>query len=191
MANDNYDPRFDDDLRYGGGPADPGPVSTAAKRKLLPPGILMILVGVLGLGYWTMASVNVYIVEDGPEAIADVQIDEFNRGVDANPDVPLDQRQQQKDAFEKIVNGVLPFLPTLLGVGVVGSLIVLVGGISMLTRLSRGLSIFASLLAMIPFVSSCCCMIGLPVGIWSLVVLFSADVKAAFAAKALPPADAY
>jgi hypothetical protein len=38
------------------------------------------------------------------------------------------------------------------------------------------LCIAASIVAMIPCVSPCCC-IGLPVGIWALVVLSKGDVK--------------
>jgi hypothetical protein len=42
-----------------------------------------------------------------------------------------------------------------------------------------GLAVAASILAMLPCISPCC-IIGLPVGIWSLVVLMRAEVKGAF-----------
>jgi hypothetical protein len=42
-----------------------------------------------------------------------------------------------------------------------------------------GLAVGASVVAMIPCVSPCC-LIGLPVGIWSLVVLTKPHIKAAF-----------
>ena len=42
-----------------------------------------------------------------------------------------------------------------------------------------GLCIVASVLAMIPCVSPCC-IIGLPIGIWCLVVLTKPEIKAAF-----------
>jgi hypothetical protein len=42
-----------------------------------------------------------------------------------------------------------------------------------------GLAVAASVVAMLPCVSPCC-IIGLPVGIWSLVILTRPDVKAAF-----------
>lgn len=41
------------------------------------------------------------------------------------------------------------------------------------------LSAVASILAMIPCISPCC-IIGLPIGIWALVVLMKPEVKAAF-----------
>ena len=43
----------------------------------------------------------------------------------------------------------------------------------------RGLAYAASILAMIPCISPCC-ILGLPFGIWSLVVLADNDVKSAF-----------
>ncbi|MFQ5790742.1 MAG: hypothetical protein ACE5JI_09730 [Acidobacteriota bacterium] len=42
-----------------------------------------------------------------------------------------------------------------------------------------GLAVTASILAMIPCISPCC-IIGLPMGVWSLVVLLKDEVKAAF-----------
>jgi hypothetical protein len=41
-----------------------------------------------------------------------------------------------------------------------------------------GMAMAASILAMIP--CSCACIIGLPIGIWSLMVLLRPEVKAAF-----------
>jgi hypothetical protein len=48
---------------------------------------------------------------------------------------------------------------------------------------SRGLALTASILAMIPFTSPCC-LLGLPVGIWSMLVLSKPEVSAAFEAAA-------
>ena len=42
-----------------------------------------------------------------------------------------------------------------------------------------GLAVAASILAMIPCVSPCC-VVGLPIGIWCLVVLTRPDIKTAF-----------
>ena len=72
------------------------------------------------------------------------------------------------------------------------SLVILLGGVQMLRLKSRGLSMTASIMAMIPCFASACCVIGIPVGIWALVVLGSPDVKAAFAAGGrLPATDDY
>ena len=53
------------------------------------------------------------------------------------------------------------------------------------------------ILAMIPLVNGCCCLLGLPAGIWALATLGNQDVKAGFAARsggagsALPPPDEF
>jgi hypothetical protein len=44
---------------------------------------------------------------------------------------------------------------------------------------SHGLAVTASILAMLPCTSPCC-IIGLPLGIWALVVLSKPEVKSAF-----------
>jgi hypothetical protein len=59
------------------------------------------------------------------------------------------------------------------------SLITIIGSVQMLRLKSWGLGITASVLSMINF-ASCCCILGLPFGIWALVVLSSSDVKEAF-----------
>ena len=55
---------------------------------------------------------------------------------------------------------------------------ILVGAIRMKKLESRGLAMTASILAMIPCIS--CCLVGLPIGIWSLVVLAKPEVSGEF-----------
>ena len=59
------------------------------------------------------------------------------------------------------------------------SALILGGGLRMLSLKSYGLAIAASVIALLPCVSPCCCL-GLPLGIWSLVVLMKPEVKASF-----------
>jgi len=56
--------------------------------------------------------------------------------------------------------------------------IVILGGVQMLRLKSYGLAVASSVLAMIPCFACCC--VGLPAGIWALVVLFKPEVKQAF-----------
>jgi hypothetical protein len=44
---------------------------------------------------------------------------------------------------------------------------------------SHTLAVVMSIISMLPYLSGCCC-VGLPVGIWALVVLFKPEVKSAF-----------
>jgi hypothetical protein len=56
--------------------------------------------------------------------------------------------------------------------------IVLVGGMHMRKLQSRRLAIAASVLAMIPCLPVC--ILGVPVGLWSLIVLVQPDVRRVF-----------
>lgn len=64
-------------------------------------------------------------------------------------------------------------------VGLVMAGVVFFGASKMMKLEMYGLAISASVIAMIPCVSPCC-LLGLPIGIWSLVVLLNNEVKAAF-----------
>ena len=59
------------------------------------------------------------------------------------------------------------------------NLVILIGAIQMVRFKMWGYSLTASILAMIN-IGTCCCILGLPVGIWSLIVLFQPQVKNAF-----------
>ena len=52
-------------------------------------------------------------------------------------------------------------------------------GMKMMKLESWGLCLAASIVAIIPCISPCCC-VGLPVGIWAVVVLLNDEVKTAF-----------
>lgn len=61
------------------------------------------------------------------------------------------------------------------------ALFVLFGGIKMLRLKSRGVAIAASIVTMLN-IGSCCCIVGMPIGIWALVILMLTDVAQAFEA---------
>jgi hypothetical protein len=52
----------------------------------------------------------------------------------------------------------------------------------MMKQQSYGFAVTASILAMVPCVgtSTCCCLIGLPIGLWALIALTQPDVRATF-----------
>lgn len=66
-------------------------------------------------------------------------------------------------------------------IGMIVGVIVGIGGGKMRKGQSYGFAMTAAILAMIPCISPCC-LIGLPLGIWALVVLMKPEVKAAFTA---------
>jgi hypothetical protein len=61
----------------------------------------------------------------------------------------------------------------------VAALVVMIGSIQMLRVRMRGLAVTASVLAML-LVWPGCCLLGLPFGIWSMIVLNQPEVRRAF-----------
>ena len=57
--------------------------------------------------------------------------------------------------------------------------VILIGALKMKNLQSYGFAMTAAILAMIPCISPCC-LIGLPMGIWAIVVLVDPQVKASF-----------
>lgn len=57
--------------------------------------------------------------------------------------------------------------------------VIIFGALKMKKLQSYGLAMAATIMCMLP--CSLCCIIGLPIGIWALIVLMKPEVKAAFA----------
>jgi hypothetical protein len=66
-----------------------------------------------------------------------------------------------------------------IAVGLAVSLFVIYGGMQMLKLRSFGIVLAAAILTLLPCVGPCCC-VGIPIGIWALVVISKPEVKAAF-----------
>jgi hypothetical protein len=132
-----------------------------AKGKVAIPAIVLMIVGTLGL--------VVSLFNAGFALTQEVQID---------PNAPpLIQGVQQ--------GFVGPFTAAVQSGFALLNLLIIIGAMQMLRMRFWGFAVAASIMAMLDF-SSCCCLIGLPVGIWTLVILFSPDVKDAFATIPTP-----
>ena len=59
------------------------------------------------------------------------------------------------------------------------SIVIILGAIKMMKLESYGFAMASAIIAMVPCFSPCCCL-GLPIGIWALVVLSNAEVKSCF-----------
>lgn len=66
------------------------------------------------------------------------------------------------------------------------NLFIIVCGVQMMKLQNWGLCVTGSVLAMLN-IGSCCCVVGLPIGIWSLMVLMSPEVMTIFAAVKQSP----
>ena len=75
------------------------------------------------------------------------------------------------------MSGGLGILMALISLGVSGFIIW--AALQMKDLRNWTLAVTASILAMIPCIGPCC-LIGIPIGIWSLVILMKPEVKAAF-----------
>jgi hypothetical protein len=88
----------------------------------------------------------------------------------------LSNNQMSNPAIANMFSGSIGIISNIF-VFVLGGLI-LYGGIAMKKLENYGLAMAASIVAMLP--CSACCLIGLPIGIWAVVVLSKPEVKGAF-----------
>lgn len=189
MARDRFDDETDDRdndrpaRRRRGAVGDP----ERGRRALAGPAIGLILVGLITLGL-----VGYGLLTGGGAAAVAADLAERRKDqlaqIDAGPGT-ADQKQQQKDVVNKMYDfgdKLAPLSPLISGLAGVGGLLILAGGVQLFRGRGRGLGMTSSVLAMIPCFSSCACVLGIPVGIWALVVLGGADAKAAFAAGRRP-----
>jgi hypothetical protein len=86
-------------------------------------------------------------------------------------------RDSIPDVYEEIWEGAAGMGSAFVGILVAGFIIY--AALKMKDLSQWGLAMAASILAMIPCISPCC-IVGLPVGIWCIVVLTKPEVKAAF-----------
>jgi len=86
------------------------------------------------------------------------------------------QMPQEMQAIQALSGG-LGILFSVIGILI--GVVVLLGAIKMKNLQAYGFAMTSAILALVPCVSPCC-LLGLPVGIWALVVLSKPEVKAAF-----------
>lgn len=77
----------------------------------------------------------------------------------------------------QVMNGPVGTFACILGLGI--SVFVLFGALRMQKLASRGLALTTAIVAMVPCFSPCC-VLGLPIGIWALVVLGKPEVQSQF-----------
>jgi hypothetical protein len=88
---------------------------------------------------------------------------------------------------EVFISGGFSVVAGLITIGI--GILIIVGALKMKNLQSRAWGMTAAILAMIPCTSPCC-LLGLPFGIWALVVLSDADVQMAFEQEAGRPPSA-
>ncbi len=143
------------------------PAPRAAKR-LMAPAACLLITGVVGL------LLNLATPVIGA-AFYDWITDLFRSLAEQSPDFDAEEFErtfaaQREDAVRYTV---------WTAISLALSAAVLIGSIQMMRGRSWTFSVIAAIVAMIPCLGPCCA-IGIPFGIWALVVLFDQDVRASF-----------
>jgi hypothetical protein len=169
------DDRYDDGRRDDDGRGSPRSFEQARAAARIP-ATLLIVTGALVLIGAVLSFIQLRTMP--------AEMDRAIAELDANQQMPADQKDTMKKIFTAMKdyaeNPATPYGVALSGVF---GLLIIAGGIKLMGLSGSALPVTGSILAMIPCTSSCCCLIGLPAGIWALVVLSRPDVKAAIAAN--------
>ena len=83
----------------------------------------------------------------------------------------------QEEQLINLFSGALGIVMGIVGIAI--SILVFYGALRMRKRESWGWGLTASILALFPCTSPCC-LLGIPIGIWALIVLLDDEVKRAF-----------
>lgn len=153
-----------------------------AKAAVSVPAVGLIVVGVLML-----MAVVLNLVQFGG---IDVAFDEQIKNIENNPQLKDDQKKEQARMMNQfrdwVKTGFYPYL------GMLGlfAILVIVGGVKLMTLSSPGLVYLGAVLSFLP--CTLCCVLGLIFGIWAIVVMGKPEVKAGYKAKRrLASSDSY
>lgn len=137
--------------------------------KVKAPAIALIVVAGIGVLWCLLSMVNNILTMTGVTS--------------AGPFAPKGMSGEEQEIFQTafMAGGVAGILFSIVGIAV--AVFIVLAALRMLSLRSYPWCIAASILAMIPCISPCC-VLGFPIGIWALIVLFSQDVKGLFASGA-------
>jgi hypothetical protein len=140
-----------------GAVAPPPAQRESAPGKLILPAMALICVAGLGL---LLSGFNFFYSfgEANVDPNADPMVQEFQRGA------------------------VGPAATGIQGAFLLVNLFIIVCGVQMMKLQNWGLGVAGSVLAILN-IGSCCCVLGLPVGLWSLAVLMSPDIISMYTAN--------
>lgn len=130
------------------------PGSGLAESKVSTPAIAILVVAGLGIAACVLGLL-LNVLGMGASTLGGMGGDERLRGM---------------------LSGTVGLVSNVLGLGVYG--LAVFGALKMKALENHTMAVAGAVCVMLP--CSCCCFVGLPVGIWGLVVLLNAEVKAAF-----------
>ncbi len=159
----------------GGNMGGGGPNLQAIMAKVTPPAIGLIVTGVLNvlLSLWGIISSALFVAGLNPMAQGQMQQFEELAAQGGEQAAMAETIMQVTSVMQGPVGLVAGIIQLVIG-GVI-----IAGAIKMKNLQSYGFALTATILAMIPCLSNCC-IVGLPIGIWALVVLLDNNVKQGF-----------
>jgi len=157
-------------------PAEPLPPSEAqveaALTQLRPPATTLLALGVLG---WFANVIQAFRVKwQGLEGAAE-QVADFQKRLRTVPPSP------ERDMLERLFTPefLYNFQLSLALLFLIICTCIIIGATQMLRLRRYWMAVLGSILAMVN-INECCCVLGLPFGIWCLVVLMRPEVRRAF-----------
>jgi len=160
------------------------PNLSAAREKATLPATFLLVVGIINLlagGLFLYSSFD----------FRNVSPDELDRHMEREHKETWDDFKRRTglttaEFLEMVSRGATVWGAVALGCG----LVTVAGGVSFLRLGSLPLAVAGAVVASIPILSPLgCCLIGEAVGVWSLVVMLSPDVRSAFGSAAPPPPE--
>lgn len=133
----------------------PPPTAKDAYNQVSGPSVGLLVTGILG-AIFSLTGLILSTVETGIESI---MADKFS------------------EEYAELAEGAAGI--ALCFVGLLVSAFIIYASLKIKELNQWGLCVAASIIAMIPCISPCC-IVGLPIGIWCLVILTKPEVKAAF-----------
>jgi hypothetical protein len=170
-----YDDRFEDrpdrdrDAGYDdyGEPPSRGNRTEAARQRVSLPGLFMLICGLISL---FISVLNIALLWIAPDVALKDQYEFMKQFMKNQPVPPYEEfvkSQQRQGTFVGIVQ-------------ILGSVFMTLGGIKMRNLEGYGIAMTGAIAASIPCCTNQCYCLSLPIGIWVIVVLLNAEVKAAF-----------
>ncbi len=155
-------------------PARPGGFSQAGGR-VQAPAIALIVVGILNVLWVGWTFFNVAMMTLTPA-------DQFHKQmVNLYQAFPQMQTEMNKRAPDELKNQTLFIGWGWVALGLLSTVLVLVGGIRMLSRKNYALGVCGAICAALPCLTcGGCCGFGEIIGIWALIVLLNPEVREAF-----------
>src|SRR5262249_9746071 len=139
------------------------PSTSQAREMVSGPATGLLVTGILGIVTQVCGLAGNVMIASG--------------ALPAGPQFQGGAQQQQQQQMMNMSSGVIGIVMGF--VGLVLSVVIIMGAQRMKRLESYGFVMTSAILAAIPCISPCC-LVGLPVGIWALVVLNKPEVNSAF-----------